>query len=430
MLWLTVLPTGTGDQTNGELLNMRTLVYTLVLVMLLPALAASQQRYQPTPEQRFVDATGRADIVYGDEHSARVRAMRDAIQNASMQVSSQVRSAQTVQDGRLTVDQLRVHSAAQVTQVEVMAERVSQGTLELDIQARVSETQMCSNHVVNDFAKSAAVTGFPMADPTQATIGHLGSVDRKLAAQLVNAINTDSGLRALDASHLALYSSVASAPTQMTARNTLTRAIDTAQDLGVQFVISGVVRDLGMEEVTREVRDDEGVLAHFGVGRTTNQRHLVLDVYVHDGYSGALVFQSRYAAQGLWEFRSNERVGFGTPAFYGSDFGDQTRHLMQRVVSDLQETVQCQPFMASIAQVSGERIYIDMGAESGLRPGDDLSVYRTSTFFDRQQQSYQELTDTKLVARVVQVQPNFAIAELPVRAERLNLQADDLVIAW
>lgn len=408
----------------------RLLIYTVVLVLMVPLLATAQQRYQPTPEQRFVEATGRAEIVYGDEHSARVRAMRDAIRNASMQVSSRVRSAQTVQDGRLTVDHLRVHSAAQVTQVEVLSERVHQGELELNIQARVSENHMCSNHVVNDFAKSAAVTGFPLVDPTQATIGHLGSVDRLMAAQLVNAMNTDSRLRALDASHLALYSSVSSAPTQMTARNTLTRAIDTAQDLGVQFVISGVIRDLGMEEVTREVRDDEGLLAHFGVGRTTNQRHLVLDVYVHDGYSGELVFQSRYAAKGLWDFRSNERVGFGTPAFFSSDFGEQTRHLIQRIVRDLQETVQCQPFMASIAQVSGQRLYIDMGAESGLRPGDDLSVYRTSTFFDRQQMAYQELTDTQLVARVVQVQPNFAIAELPIRAERLNLQPDDLVIAW
>ncbi len=408
---------------------MRILAILLTLMCISPLLW-SQQRYEPTPDQRFVDATGRAEIVYGDEHSARVRAMRDAIQNASMQVSSHVRSAQSVEDGRVTVDQLQVHSAAQVTQVDVLSERTDQGYFEIDIQARVSETRMCANHVVNDYAKSAAVTGFAMADPTQATIGHLGSVDRELASYLVNEMNSQTRVRALNANHLAMYSSVSSAPTQMTSRNTLTRAIDTAQDLGVQFVISGVVRDLGMEEVEREISDDDGLMARIGVGRYTNQRHLVLDVYVHDGYSGALVFQSRYAAEGEWDFRSNEKVGFATSRFFSSDFGEQAQNLMNRVVRDLEETVQCQPFMANIAQVSGDRIYIDMGADSGLRPGDDLSVYRTSTFFNRQNQDYNELTDTKLVAQVVQVQPNFAIAELPVRAERLNLQMDDLVIAW
>lgn len=409
---------------------MRALTLMLIALGLMTVSATAETRYQPTPEQRFVEATGQAEVVYGDEYSARVRAIRNAVQNASIQVSSRVRSAQTVEDGRLTVDNLRLHSAAQVSQVEVLAERERDGYYEVDIQARVSETRMCANHVVNDYAKSAAVTGFPLETPTQATVGHLGAVDRQLASYLVNAINSDATVRALNANHLSLYSSVPSAPTQMTSRNTLTRAIDTAQDLGVQFVISGVVRDLGMEEVRREVTEDDGALAHFGFGRSTNQRHMVLDVYVHDGYSGALVFQSRYSAQGEWDYPSNERVGFATSRFFSSDFGGQARHLMQRVVDDVQDAIQCQPFMANIAQVDGDRLYIQMGAESGLRPGDDLSVYRTSTFFDRQQSDYNELTDTQLVARVTQVQPNFAIAELPVRVERLNLQPDDVVIAW
>ncbi len=408
---------------------------TLLSLLLLPALLitaanATELRYQPTPEQRFVEATGRAEIVYGDEHSARVRAMRDAVQNASMQVSAQVRSAQTVESGSITVDHLRVQTAARVTQIEVLNERRDGGQFEVSIQARVAEDHMCANHVVNDFAKSVAVTGFALEDATQTTIGHLGDVDRQLASYLVNAMNGETALRALNANYMMLYPSVSAAPTRQTTRNTLTRAVDAAQDLGVQFVVSGVVRDLGMEEVRREVSEDDGLIARLSQSRTTSQRQLVLDVYVHDGYSGALVFQSRYSTQGEWDFRSNEKVGFATARFFGSEYGANVRELLHHAVADVQDAVECQPFMANIAQVNGERLYIQMGAESGLRPGDDLSVYRTSTFFDRRNDGYRELTDTQLVARVTQVQPNFAIAELPVTAERLNLQPDDLVIAW
>ncbi|MEX1058499.1 MAG: flagellar assembly protein T N-terminal domain-containing protein, partial [Natronospirillum sp.] len=66
------------------------------------SVAASDWRYDPMPEQRFVEATGQAEIAYGDIHSARVRAMRNAVQNASLQVSANVRSEQAVEDGRLT----------------------------------------------------------------------------------------------------------------------------------------------------------------------------------------------------------------------------------------------------------------------------------------------------------------------------------------
>ncbi|MFY0665445.1 MAG: flagellar assembly protein T N-terminal domain-containing protein [Natronospirillum sp.] len=402
---------------------------TLMMVLLLSSWAYAQDMANVTVG-RFVQAEGQADIIYGDTHSARVRAMRAAIQNASMQASSQVRSSQVVEDGRLSMDYLRINSAAQVTAVEVVSEGAVGNLYRVAIEARVSESQMCANHVVNDFSKSLAVTGFALETPTQTTIGHLGAVDRSLPSHLVNELNGAGGVRALNANYLMMYPSIPTAPTRVSARNTLTRAVDTARDLGVQFVVSGVVRDLGMQEMERPREESDGLLAALTQRGRVMQRHMVLDVYIHDGYSGALVFQSRYSASGQWDFRSNEKVGFATPKFFGSDFGREVQRLFAQVVEDIHATVECQPFMANIAQVDGQTIFIKMGAESGLRPGDNLGVYRTSTFFDREQQDYTQLTDTKLVARVTQVQPHFAIAELPVQVERLNLQPDDLVIAW
>jgi hypothetical protein len=34
------------------------------------------------------------------------------------------------------------------------------------------------------------------------------------------------------------------------------------------------------------------------------------------------------------------------------------------------------------------------------------------------------------VAQVKQVQPYYAVADLPIDADRLNLQMDDMVMAW
>lgn len=48
--------------------------------------------------------------------------MRKAIESASMQVSAQVHSTQVMEDGNLTVDYLRVNSAAQVRDIQIMSE--------------------------------------------------------------------------------------------------------------------------------------------------------------------------------------------------------------------------------------------------------------------------------------------------------------------
>ncbi|WP_196156825.1 flagellar assembly protein T N-terminal domain-containing protein [Reinekea sp. G2M2-21] len=378
-----------------------------------------------------VDAEGISPIEYNDENSARLRAMRNAIENASMQVSANVQSTQVIENGNLTVDYLRINSAAKVTDIRIISEGRDGDLYRVRIMAKVSPDQICANVMANHYRKSVAITGFSMEHPEHATLGHLGAVDRSLAALLVNDLNGRQGIRALSANYMTLYPNTPNAPTQISPRMTLTRAVSAAKDLGVQFVVSGVIRDMAMEnpEAPRASNWDKW-LKRVGVTKAKRTRHFVFDVFVHDGYSGALVFQSRYRTYGLWNERNNTEVGFGTAKYFSTDYGQQVRVLLNQAVADIQTTVQCQPFMATIAQVDGNRIFVSSGAESGLRPGDFLSVYRTSQKFDRQGDSFWQIIDTRLAAEVKQVQPYYAVAEMAIGVERLNLQVDDLVMAW
>lgn len=378
-----------------------------------------------------VQAEGSAQIEYGDENSARIRAMRNAIENASVQVSARVQSTQVLENGNLTVDYLRVNSAAKVTNIDVVSEGREGDVYRVRIMASVSPNQMCANVMSNHYRKSVAITGFSMEHPEHATLGHLGAVDRSLPALMVSDLNGRAGIRALSANYMTLYPNTPNAPTSISPRMTLTQAVNAAQSLGVQFVVSGVIRDMAMENPDAPRASNwDGWIAKVGIKKAKRTRHFVFDMYVHDGYSGALVFQSRYRTYGLWNERNRTRVGFGTAKYFSTHYGEQVRLLLDQAVADLQRTVQCQPFMASIAQVDGQRIYVSTGAESGLRPGDYLSVYRTSQQFDRKGDSFWQISDTRLVAEVKQVQPFYTVAELAIGTERLNLQMDDLVMAW
>ncbi|AJQ97235.1 flagellar assembly protein T N-terminal domain-containing protein [Gynuella sunshinyii] len=379
----------------------------------------------------MVEASGQAEIAFGDKDAARMRALRQAIENASMQVNAKVRSTQVLENGSLVVDHLRINSAAKVKSLKVVDEYSRSGTYYVTIRALVSEDQVCATHVANDFRKTVAVTGFPMQYPEQASMGQLGAVDRNFPSQLVNSLNGLPGIQALDASYMMLYPTVANAPTNWNTDNALTKAVETAKQLGVQFVVSGVVRDISMENPNApDIKPWTGLMKTVGLGTQARMRHMVVDLYVHDGYSGAMVFQSRYEVKGRWDARRNAIVEFGSAAFWRTDFGSQVSKLIAETIVDLQDTIQCQPFMANISKADKYRIYVNQGASSGLRPGDMLAVYRTIDVFDRDQQRMVQLSDTRMVAKIKQVQPHFSIAELPVRVENLNLQPSDVVIAW
>ena len=382
-------------------------------------------------EGRWLEASGKAEIFYGDVAAAKVRAIRKAIENASIQVNARVHSSQVLENGALTVDQLRINSAARVQNLIVIDETQEAGFVEVTIGALVSESQVCATHIANSFRKTVAITGFAMQVPEQSTLGHLGAVDRKLASTIVGGLNGLAGIQALDANYMMLYPSADNAPTSFSSASTLTKAVEAARQLGVQFVVSGIVRDLAISDPDAPYsKKTDKWLKKVGIKKAKRNRHFVLDLYVHDGYSGALVFQSRYSAQGLWNVKHHEKVGFATARFWSTDYGQQVKSLVNQTIFDLQQNIQCQPFLAEISEVKGKRIYVASGAASGLRPGDSLSVYRTTKFFDRSQNEFTQLNDTKLIATIKTVQPHFSVAELPVRVEQLNLQQGDLVIIW
>lgn len=65
-----------------------------------------------------------------------------------------------------------------------------------------------------------------------------------------------------------------------------------------------------------------------------------------------------------------------------------------------------------------------------LRPGDTLSLYRLSTFYDANQNAYTELENTKIVVTLKKVQPFFSRGIISTETDKLGIQQGDVVIAW
>jgi len=369
--------------------------------------------------------------VGSDMEASRDQAIRDALRQASLQMGGSIHSSQMLVDGLVTSDQMSLKSNGRFRHVRILQEKIAHGVIEVKIRAEFLEGGQCDSNLGNGYRKAVAVAGFALQNPKEAVLGGLLNIEQRLSGVLSNTLNARHRIHAMDSGHVLLFTSVDRAPSSQNNLQRLTNSVELAKELGAQFVVSGVIRDLNMINPEADVRRIwDAPLDLVGLSRERRERNFVLDVYVHDGISGALMFQNTYATSGVWEYSDHDRTGFATPRFWKSDFGHQVKQTLSKVVTDLNENLGCQPYMAKIIDTQGDYIRLDTGSSVGMRPGDELTVFRTSTFFNLDQEGLTQLHDTKVKAVITQVQPRFAVAKLEKTPSRYAIQRDDVVVAW
>ena len=370
-------------------------------------------------------------VMGNDITESRDDAIRDALRQASLQVGGSIHSSQMLVDGLVTQDQTSLKTNGQFRHVRVLQEKMINGILEVKVRAEFIEGGQCETNQGNGYRKAVAIAGFALQNPKDAVMGGLNNIEQRLPGVLSNTLNGRHRLHAMDSGHVLLFSSVDRAPSSQNNLQRLTNSVELAKELGAQFVVSGVIRDLAMinpDADTKQIWDTP--LELVGLNREERDRNFVLDVYVHDGISGSLMFQNTYATSGVWEHDDFKRTGFATPEFWKVDYGMQVKNLLIEVVEDLNENLGCQPYMAKIIDTQGDYVRLDTGGSVGMRPGDELTVFRTSTFYNLDQDALTQLKDTKVKAVITQVQPRFAIAKLNKTPSRYAIQREDVLVAW
>jgi hypothetical protein len=209
----------------------------------------------------------------------------------------------------------------------------------------------------------------------------------------------------------------------------LTQAMSYAKQLNVQFVVSGVVRDLGLVNPKAYSTSVWRRSIKF-FAQANERRRFSVDLFVHDGLSGELVWQSNFATEGAWSADIEEQIGFGSQVFWKMGYGQAIAALLDDMAYSLDQQLRCQPFMTRIARVDGKILHFGSGASSGLKPGDKLSIYRSYNYRDAFQRTGIELNNTKTVLTVSQVHPNFASGTVNIDPGRINIQQDDVLIIW
>lgn len=377
----------------------------------------------------WIQVTGKASLQHGRYDLAREQAMKDALRQAAYQYGVDIDSQQLMENGQLKEDNFNLSSRAKVKQSVIHSESEEDGYLLLTLNVDMVNQPLCAETQASSYKKELAVLGFSLQVPEQVNMGSLKNIERGLASELGRRLKEVDSVVVYEQSQVAIYDDLRNAPSRYTDQLTLTNVANYAKQAGVQFVVSGVIRDLSLEDPSAFATDYWAKLKRLAQKANQNRR-FVVDLFVHDGFSGSIVWQKQFSTRGEWQAELTDKIGFGSSEFMREEYGQKVAELIKAMAENVTEQVHCQPFMTRISRVEGKTLHFSSGASSGIRPGDALALYRTSNFYDSDRLSGIDLENVKTALTVTQVHPNFSSGTISVDSGRLNIQEDDLLIVW
>ncbi|MFC3150807.1 flagellar assembly protein T N-terminal domain-containing protein [Litoribrevibacter euphylliae] len=378
---------------------------------------------------KSVTGTGHAKIE-SDLESARDLAYRRALRDATLQANVRVTSTEIAQNGYITQDNIRMQSNAEFGSIDVVSEVIENNVVTLKVRAEVAPEPFCTPSKSQNYNKRVAVLGFSRQKMDEATLGHLDAIEREMPQRIALTMGSYGGLRVQPATHIGLYPDTTNAPSRSMPDYSLSELSRIGRDLGVQYVISGVIRDMSNRgDYQREELLIQPLLDLVSEPEPIARR-ISVDLYVYEAYSGALVHRSAYSDEGNWTESEFSKAGFGSQNFWKSDYGFAVERVIENISQDMAMLMNCQPFMAEILQAEGNQLRINAGALDGLRPGDTLTVYRTKEHYEHPVRLDASMNRVETIVKVGQVQPHFAFAEITGSMPVLQIQMRDMVVAW
>ncbi|MEO9750234.1 MAG: flagellar assembly protein T N-terminal domain-containing protein, partial [Marinobacter sp.] len=289
-----------------------------------------------------LEGVGHATIYNDDVDSARQEAKKAALRDVSLQYEARISSRDTMENGVVTESRLQVASSARAKSVEVVDEYRRGNLLRVTVRADMSAGGQCQAGDAAELRKRVAVTGFPMVYPDQARIGRIGDAGEVLPQLLQADLQRSGQLQVFGATTQRLFDDLLNAPTHQKFNNRLSNVIQVARELGVQFVVTGVIRDVGVSDPDAWGSSVIDRLQR-GIGAANQNRRFVVDMMVYDGFSGAPVYQERFSAEARWNAGPGSSDGFGSAGFRETEYGQAVAGLMNNMVSAVNDALACQP---------------------------------------------------------------------------------------
>jgi len=390
-----------------------------------------------TPEKTFFEKTitveGQAVIKNGAKLLARTMAIRDAIREASLTNNSQINSHTRVDKNTIALDSFSLRTAALVNQTKVVDEWIEKDIYHVRAIITLTDNPRCQSI----YRKKIVATAFPFSHPSHTSLSESNDLSSGIPREISNILAESGEYTTRNKTHTVLFQEADLAPElQENHPYQASEIINLARNNQAQFVLSGVIRDL--DSADRHYTRGNGFGAWLGSFSSyyNNSRAITIDIYIHDGYTGALLFQHRYKDTVDSTFSSiwvPDNVMVGSVDFKNSATGNVITKIINQSVGDIQESIGCFPFYTRILKIEGNKIFIDAGAQERINPGDQLIVYRnagTIHALNSDQEIVGLYKNAVGMMTITEVTPLFSVGELEAPPYMLGVEVGDWVKSW
>jgi hypothetical protein len=386
---------------------------------------------QPQRHTNVVTVEGQAAIPKGMPLLAKKQALQDAIRQASMQSSVNIHSRTSVNQNNVSLDTVSMHTAAAVSNTKIIKEWTADNIYHVEAMVELSADSSCTPL----YRKRIIATAFPLAKQEQVTGYETQDLYGGIPRELNNILMESGDFIGANATNINLYPRADLAPElQDRAAYRPSKVMQIAAANGVQFVLSGVIRDLEVEST--EYMSGAGPLAFARslAREVVARRSIGIDVFVHDGLTGALLFQQRYVDDVIGDVWIPATYTVGSERFNATSTGEKIAKIIDRASADIRRALSCYPFATRTIEIRNDKVFIDAGAQEKLSVGDQLVVYAGSggndlnldgglSFIGKDKQPVGVLT-------IRSIMPRYSIGSLEVPARELGVKIGDWVKSW
>lgn len=303
---------------------------------------------------RQVSAEGSAAIAGANREAARRAAIDNAVDAASARLRRGNRGDQLISD------------------IKVVDEWQDGAVYHVQVLAMLADSERCAS----PYRKKIVATGFPIMNADQLSGSESQDLYSGIPREINNRLMETGDFIGRNLTNAALYARPDIAPELVPAEGSgESMVLNVARQQNAQFVLSGVIRDFRIES-TEYVRGT-GVLADLKslVRDFVGRRSVGIDVFVYDGFTGALLFQQRYTDSIVGDVSLPTGYTVGSDRFNATPAGHKIDEIITQASEDIHKMFGCYPFATRVARVEAGRVVIAAGAQDKVKAGDKLMVY-------------------------------------------------------
>jgi len=368
---------------------------------------------------QWYETQGKAHIANGDNEGARVAAMENALKRALLVAGDSVSSVQQVINGVLTQDQISIRASGSVNSFELIEETYTDDMVMVKIRADIfPQDKQCFSA---DYKKSVLLTRSNIINREQASIGEIYPLDkqvvRKLAAKIKNVgLYLDTKLAIKNKSAFTRLNE------SMQYEKIKNLSMSLSHQTDSQFVMFAEIPDLSFTQRTNSQ------LKFWQKDHL--DRYFKMNLYIYNGRNGELVFSKQYQDKAPWRFDKRKSVDITSHTFWMSDYGMMIDNILEKMITDIDENMMCQPTRAKIVKVEGDTIIFNLGENQGVKVGDEFSLLHANNYINDEGKTYSGFNVSSFTVKVISTSKESAMATTPDKHLLGNIQINDIAVRY